>query len=504
MSTLLVQSETFDDIADAIRAKTGKVASMTPLEMPQEIASISGGGGGGVTILSGTDRPTSAQGYNGQEYLKYAEVESDLEYITSSGNANLHVGITGTKNRRFELKCNIHGGGSFATPIGARVGVENNAMLLFFKHNGSNNAKYDVNTGEKVFGDITSYFDKIITITLSNDEVRVEDGNGNYISQTPSNVNNFETPEMCLMNLGTSGGGSYGSDCNCYMDIYECKIYENNTLIKYLLPKTNSNNEIGLVDMLSGTFYKANGTVSGTSRTTPLSENLISNAFLKVNGNWQDLIGTDIEDVDLGSGGGSIPFEKEIQHSLVQVQTANPVPVSVTFSKEFSIGFVCGLTADNVGNGDVSFSNGLKMGTISHNNQAQISAGFIPVPANKVLTGFFPYSDGGAYYEILGAIGMSKLPSEHYFGFTSANSNISISLDKVYDHIVVFVGMDDDSSGTTLAMNGNAITMTEESYLYGRYTYHCAVETTSDSNTLAFTYSDSVNDSTIVVFAYNE
>ena len=99
---------------------------------------------------------------------------------------------------------------------------------------------------------------------------------------------------------------------------------------------------------------------------------------------------------------------------------------------------------------------------------------------------------------------MSKLPSEHYFGFTSANSNISISLDKVYDHIVVFVGMDDDSSGTTLAMNGNAITMTEESYLYGRYTYHCAVETTSDSNTLAFTYSDSVNDSTIVVFAYNE
>lgn len=44
MSTLLVQSGTFDNIADAIRAKTGKVASMTPLEMPQEIASISGGG----------------------------------------------------------------------------------------------------------------------------------------------------------------------------------------------------------------------------------------------------------------------------------------------------------------------------------------------------------------------------------------------------------------------------------------------------------------------------
>lgn len=34
----------FNDIADAIRAKNGKSATMTPLEMPSEIASISGGG----------------------------------------------------------------------------------------------------------------------------------------------------------------------------------------------------------------------------------------------------------------------------------------------------------------------------------------------------------------------------------------------------------------------------------------------------------------------------
>lgn len=44
MSTMLIQSGTLDDIADAIRSKTGKVASMTPLEMPDEIESISGGG----------------------------------------------------------------------------------------------------------------------------------------------------------------------------------------------------------------------------------------------------------------------------------------------------------------------------------------------------------------------------------------------------------------------------------------------------------------------------
>lgn len=42
MSTL---TDAFSDIADAIRAKTGKSDTMTPAEMPTEIASISGSGG---------------------------------------------------------------------------------------------------------------------------------------------------------------------------------------------------------------------------------------------------------------------------------------------------------------------------------------------------------------------------------------------------------------------------------------------------------------------------
>ena len=44
MADRLIQTGTLTDIADAIRAKTGKSATMTPLEMPSEIASISGGG----------------------------------------------------------------------------------------------------------------------------------------------------------------------------------------------------------------------------------------------------------------------------------------------------------------------------------------------------------------------------------------------------------------------------------------------------------------------------
>ena len=46
MADYLIHDSTLEDIADAIRAKTGKSATMTPLEMPSEIASIETGGGG--------------------------------------------------------------------------------------------------------------------------------------------------------------------------------------------------------------------------------------------------------------------------------------------------------------------------------------------------------------------------------------------------------------------------------------------------------------------------
>lgn len=56
MSKYIIDSETLSDIADAIRAKTSKTATMTPLEMPDEIESISGG----VTVeaLSVTENGT--------------------------------------------------------------------------------------------------------------------------------------------------------------------------------------------------------------------------------------------------------------------------------------------------------------------------------------------------------------------------------------------------------------------------------------------------------------
>lgn len=78
-----------DDIGDAIRAKTGGTAKLTLDEMPDEIASISGGGGDVAGIIAGTateiDGPLTA--VRPYAFHNYAALESiDLSGVTEVPN----------------------------------------------------------------------------------------------------------------------------------------------------------------------------------------------------------------------------------------------------------------------------------------------------------------------------------------------------------------------------------------------------------------------------------
>ena len=52
MADYLIHDSTLEDIADAIRSKTGSSALINPEDMPTEIASIETGGGGGGSLPS--------------------------------------------------------------------------------------------------------------------------------------------------------------------------------------------------------------------------------------------------------------------------------------------------------------------------------------------------------------------------------------------------------------------------------------------------------------------
>ena len=126
MPEYLIQGETLTGIADAIRAKTGESGQMTPLEMPEKIASIQTGGGGGTAVsaadinfydydgmlvaawtleeLAGKtalpDNPShpglTAQGWNWTlENLKAANRPMNVGqmYITDDGKTRLYITI---------------------------------------------------------------------------------------------------------------------------------------------------------------------------------------------------------------------------------------------------------------------------------------------------------------------------------------------------------------------------------------------------------------------------
>lgn len=62
MAEYLIQDTTLDAIADAINAKTGGSSAMTPSQMVTAIGTISGGGGGGLSLLASGSFTLAAQG----------------------------------------------------------------------------------------------------------------------------------------------------------------------------------------------------------------------------------------------------------------------------------------------------------------------------------------------------------------------------------------------------------------------------------------------------------
>jgi hypothetical protein len=111
MAEFLIQSETLDDIANAINAKTGGSSAMTPAEMVTAIGNIPTGGGGGeayelhsvqITLASSTSMVSILN-----TYIK--ECSSWRIYPTDAENTSLNTIAIGTAF--------INGGGVLSPPI---------------------------------------------------------------------------------------------------------------------------------------------------------------------------------------------------------------------------------------------------------------------------------------------------------------------------------------------------------------------------------------------------
>lgn len=85
MGNRIIQSETLTSIANAIRAKTGRSASLTPAQMVTEIGTISGGG----VTPTGTKQITITQnGTTTENVTNYASAEIIVNVPTGGGGGS--------------------------------------------------------------------------------------------------------------------------------------------------------------------------------------------------------------------------------------------------------------------------------------------------------------------------------------------------------------------------------------------------------------------------------
>ena len=246
-----------------------------------------------LAILKGINNPSNNDGVNGQVYLKYADYNSLYDFkeyieVGSTQGAYINTGLKFTTNSEFEIDCQWT-----ATPTntnGYAFGAWTSNQDTFVGFQNGNKFNYAVGG---VHNDTTSDFQRHVF----------------KATQTKMYIDNVEqsgTPKWSFVSTAPIGifiisnNTSYLTN-NC--KIYYIKIWDNTNLVHYFIPvERKSDNEAGMLDIITGIFYDNDGTQSFTVGGTPslTFDYPITQAYSKINSTWQNLIGTDVRKIMSG------------------------------------------------------------------------------------------------------------------------------------------------------------------------------------------------------------
>ena len=260
---------------------------------------VSGGSGGDKNILIGTDEPSASTGRNGDIYLLYDDTEipvlptgtTPIEYIESTGTQYIDSGIPGnTSNLRVVSKIMMTGIASESSSSGDAIWAStwgtNGYLLIRF---GSRPGVFRWHSGGK-YVDVSADLDIWHDVETTKSALII-DGN-QYALTSPSGSDTSNN-----VYLFYRSGGSFGYPG--ILRMCRTKFYSGDTLIADFVPCIDSNNEVCLYDLVSETFKRNAGSGSFLAGVE-LNPDSITQTYCKVNGSWVDLIGQDINDVNLG------------------------------------------------------------------------------------------------------------------------------------------------------------------------------------------------------------
>lgn len=280
-------------VANAIRTKGGTSADLEWYTgFVSAIGAISGGGSGSTNILSGTSAPISSQGSDGDIYLQYVDTGGYtlLEFLeVSSAGPYIRTGVSHYARSYFQLDANWT-----ATP------ANNNALIGCGRGGG---AEYLIQCwGNPYICAGTSH------IALSEPLVRhtyraASDGiyvDGDRVSTAVSWSE--LSLEIALFAMNWDNAIYKASNAR----IYACKIWDGNNLVRNFVPmERDVDGALGMFDLANGTFYVNAGSgafTAGPDSSVAITSYTITHAYLKADSAWQNLIGSDISDVNTGGG----------------------------------------------------------------------------------------------------------------------------------------------------------------------------------------------------------
>ena len=256
------------------------------------IGRASGGAGGTGTahVLRGTDEPTAHIGENGDIYLQYQSPRGSLPSgytrlttIISSGAQYIDSGVKAKSDVSVEIEFSDYSLSGDTFLFGFRPGSWNGLGV----NNGGSGSMWCYYGGNGNAGVLTKM--TAGTVKLTNGTTIVNGVTAKTFTP-PSFSYDYNIYIFAANNNGTVG---YGAKYT----FIECKMWEDDVLIRDFVPaERDSDNAIGLYDTVENTFYPNQGSgnfVAGNAEYAILS------ASAKVNNTWQDLIGTDIQDINL-------------------------------------------------------------------------------------------------------------------------------------------------------------------------------------------------------------
>ena len=202
-----------------------------------------------------------AGGYLPSEYQQ-------VEYIESTGTQYIDTGIKLNQDSKIITEIQLTNDGSPNAIFGSRTSATENNFECVSSSSSSIGIRidfqnYETNRLTTEFNNEKNY------ILISKTLMQIGESTKRYISYT-----DFETPSNCYI-FYVSGENIYGQKAQ--MRLYNFKIYQNDVLIKDFIPCYKKiNNEIGLYDLVSNTFFTNAGTgkfIHGSislARSTPV------------------------------------------------------------------------------------------------------------------------------------------------------------------------------------------------------------------------------------------